>query len=297
MTLHLLVFGRTGQVATELQRLAGPDLKVTALGRSDADLTKPGSCASAIKARPADAIINAAAYTDVDGAETEEALAMRVNGEAPGEIADAAAAAGVPLLHISTDYVFDGSKSGPWTEDDHPAPLGAYGRSKLAGEKAVAAAAGDYVILRTAWVFSAHGRNFVRTMLRAGRERKTLSVVDDQRGSPTAASDIAKALAEIASAFHHGRGHSGIVHYAGEPAITWCGLAREIFAHADWIRTPEIVPIESADWPTPAARPRNSVLDCRKITSRFGIQQPDWRRALQSVLVELQEMAVTDHRK
>jgi len=287
VTLHVLVFGRTGQVATELRRLAGPDLQITALGREEADLARPESLGPVIEATEADAIINAAAFTDVDGAEADEALATRINGEAPGAMARAAAARGLPLLHVSTDYVFDGSKAGPWVEGDHPAPLGAYGRSKLAGEEAVLAAGGDHVILRTAWVFSSHGRNFLRTMLRVGAERENLTVVDDQQGCPTAASDIAATLIKIARAFQQGQGHPGIFHYAGAPAITWCGFAREIFARADWMRTPEIQPIASADWPTPAARPRNSVLDCSRIRDAFGIEQPDWRLALDKAMAEL----------
>lgn len=287
MTLHVLVFGRTGQVATELRRLAGPELKITSLGREEADLAAPESLTGVIEATAADIIINAAAYTAVDGAEADEALATRINGEAPGAMARAAAARGLPFLHVSTDYVFDGSKAGPWVEGDHPAPLGAYGRSKLAGEEAVLAAGGDHVILRTAWIFSSHGRNFLRTMLRVGAERENLTVVDDQRGCPTAASDIAATLIKIARAFQQGQGHPGIFHYAGAPAITWCGFAREIFARADWMRAPEIQPIASADWPTPAARPRNSVLDCSRVRDVFGIEQPDWRLALDKAMAEL----------
>lgn len=287
MTLLLLVIGRTGQVATELQNLAGPDLQVTALGRQDADLAAPENCATAIETTGADVIINAAAYTDVDGAEIDEALATRINADAPGVMARAAAARGLPFLHISTDYVFDGSKPGRWVEDDPPAPLGAYGRSKRAGEQAVAEAGGEYLILRTAWVFSSHGRNFVRTMLRVGAERESLNVVDDQHGGPTAAADIAKTLVTVARTFQQGRGRSGIFHYAGAPAVSWCGFAREIFARADWMRAPQIHPIRTEDWPTPAARPRNSVLDCRRIEEAFGIPQPDWRVSLDHVIAEL----------
>lgn len=290
MTLRLLVFGHTGQVATELQALAGPDLQVTALGRAEADLSIPGRSAAAIKASAADVIVNAAAYTDVDGAEAEEALATRINGEAPGEMARAAAARGLPFLHISTDYVFDGSKRGAWVENDCPAPLGAYGRSKLAGEQAVAAAGGEHLILRTAWVFSSHGQNFLRTMLRIGAERERLTVVDDQQGSPTAATDIAQTLVVIAKAFQQGRGRSGIFHHAGAPAVTWCGFAREIFARADWMRPPEIQPIRTEDWPTSATRPQNSVLDCRRIEKAFGIRQPDWRVSLDRAMAEFRRM-------
>lgn len=287
MTLKLLVFGRTGQVATELQRQSGSDLFMTALGRAEADLTDPGACAEAIRTADADAVINAAAYTAVDRAEDEEDLATLINGQTPGAMARAAASRGLPFLHISTDYVFDGAKRDPWVEDDPPAPLGAYGRSKLAGERAVAEAGGKYVILRTAWVHAGHGRNFVRTMLSAGATRDRLTVVDDQHGGPTAAADIAATLIAIARAFVAGRGVPGVFHYCGAPATTWYGFAREIFARADWIRAPEIAPIRAADWPTPAKRPANSVLDCARIGSIYGIRQPDWRISLGPILDEL----------
>jgi dTDP-4-dehydrorhamnose reductase len=293
--VRLLVFGRSGQVATEIGRLTGADLEVTALGRAEADLANPASCAAAVDRAAdggeVDAVVNAAAYTAVDRAETEEALATRINGEAPGAMARAAAARGLPFLHISTDYVFDGRKRGPWVEDDPPAPLSAYGRSKLAGERAVAEAGGQHAILRTAWVHAGHGRNFVGTMLRAGLKagaaRPRLTVVDDQHGGPTAAADIAAALVAVARAFAAGRGVPGIFHYCGAPPTTWCGFAREIFAQAPWMRAPEIAPIRTADWPTPAARPANSVLDCAKIAAAYGIGQPDWRASLAPVIAEL----------
>lgn len=289
--MRLLVFGRSGQVATELGRLAGPDLRVTALGRAEADLADPAACAAAVRAADADAVINAAAYTAVDRAEEEEALATTVNAAAPGAMARAAAARGLPFLHISTDYVFDGAKAGPWVEDDPPAPLGAYGRSKLAGERAVAeaggAAGGAHVILRTAWVHAGHGGNFVRTMLKVGAARPQLTVVDDQLGGPTSAADIAGTLVAIARAFAQGRGVPGTFHYCGAPAVSWCGFAREIFAQSHWMPSPEIRPIRTADWPTPAARPKNSVLDCARIRAAYGIEQPDWRASLGPILAEL----------
>ena len=281
---HLLVFGRTGQVATELQRLTGPGMSVTALGRDQADLTNPEACAEIIASTDADVVINAAAYTIVDRAEEEEALATVINADAPGAMARACAARGLPFLHISTDYVFDGSKKGAWVEDDPASPLGAYGRSKLKGEEAVRAAGGAHVILRTAWVFSANGNNFVKTMLRVGADRDRLTVVDDQHGGPTAAADIAQALVTIAKAFQEGRGVTGTFHFAGQPATTWCGFAREIFARTGWERTPEIAPIKTADWPTPATRPANSVLDCQKIQTAYGITQSTWSLALTLVL-------------
>lgn len=280
MTLKLLVFGRTGQVATELLACAGPDLAIEALGRCEADLSDPASCARRVAATDADAVINAAAYTAVDKAESDEVLATVVNGHAPGAMARACAERGLPFLHISTDYVFDGSGTRPWREDDPTGPLGAYGRSKLEGERQVAEASSAHVILRTAWVFSPYGGNFVKTMLKAGAARDRLTVVDDQYGGPTPASGIAAALITMARAFAAGRGVGGVFHYAGAPPVTWCGFAREIFARSGWTKSPEVVPIRTEDWPTPAARPRNSVLDCGKIAEAYGISQPCWREAL-----------------
>ena len=289
MTLRLLVFGRTGQVATELGRLAGKGLAFELLDRAEADLAVPASCATRIAEADCDAVINAAAYTAVDRAESEEPLATVINGEAPGAMAAAAAGRGLPFLHVSTDYVFDGRADRPWREDDPVGPPGAYGRSKLAGERAVLAAGGRAVILRTSWVFAAHGQNFLRTMLRVGAERPRLTVVDDQRGGPTAAGDIARALVTIARACATGHGVPGIFHYCGRPATTWHGFAREIFDRAGLHRSPELVPITTAEWPTAAARPANSVLDCAKIAGAYGIEQPDWRASLDHALAEIGE--------
>lgn len=280
--MRILMFGRSGQVATELARRTA----LTALGRDQADLTDPAACATAIAALPCDIVINAAAHTGVDKAETEEGLATTINAAAPGAMAAACRAKGVPFLHISTDYVFDGSGQTPWVEDAPTGPLGAYGRSKLAGERAVAAATPDHVILRTSWVHAAHGANFVRTMLRLGG-RAELKVVDDQRGGPTAAGDIAEALLAIARAWAAGQGAPGVFHFSGAPAVTWHGFATEIFAQAPWAGAPVITPIPSADYPTPAARPGNSVLDCAKLERVYGLAQPDWRASLRPILAEL----------
>lgn len=287
MTLQILVFGRSGQVATELRRCAEPDVALEALGRDAADLADPEACAAHIAATDADIIINAAAYTAVDQAEDEETLATVVNADAPGAMARAAAARGIPFLHISTDYVFNGEGDRPWREDDPVGPLGAYGRSKLAGERAVATAGGPHVILRTAWVFSAHGRNFLRTMLRVGADRERLSVVDDQWGGPTPAADIARALLVIAAAFADGRGVSGVFHFSGAPDVTWRGFAEAIFARTAWPSVPEIAPIATADWPTPARRPANSRLNCGKVARTYGVERPDWRVGLDHCLAAL----------
>lgn len=283
--MRLLVFGRSGQVAREISRRAGPGIAVTALGRAEADLADPEACARAVARAEVDAVLNAAAHTAVDRAEDEEALATRINAEAPGAMARAAAARGLPFLHVSTDYVFSGRPGRPWREADPTGPLSAYGRSKLAGERAVQAAGGRSAILRTAWVFSAHGTNFVKTMLRLGAERPELTVIDDQIGGPTPAAAIADAL--IVLARHLARGHpGGLWHFAGAPAVSWCGFARAILAEAGF--SAPVRPIATADWPTPARRPANSVLDCARIAADFGILQPDWRAGLREVIAELQ---------
>ncbi|MEM7189600.1 MAG: dTDP-4-dehydrorhamnose reductase [Pseudomonadota bacterium] len=287
--MRLLVFGRTGQVGTELGRIAAANLHITALGREEADLKDAPACADWIRCADADVIINAAAFTAVDKAEDEEDWAMAINGVAPGAMADAAAARGIPFLHVSTDYVFDGGKDAAWVESDPVAPLGAYGRSKLAGEQAIQAAGGPHAILRTAWVFSAHGSNFLKTMLRAGEGRDELKVVDDQYGGPTPAASIAEALVDMAQAFVAGNGVSGVFHFAGQPATTWCGFAREIFAQSGWDKVPKVIPIRTEDWPTPAIRPMNSVLDCSLIQNTYGISQPDWCAGIGTVLADLRE--------
>ena len=289
--MRILVFGTTGQLARELLRRAPEGVTVQAVGRDVADLTDPAACAAVVAATDADLILNAAAYTAVDQAETDRATADLVNGEAPGAMARAAAARGLPFLHVSTDYVFDGAGTRPWREDDPVAPLGAYGASKLLGELQVAEAGGQAVILRTAWVFSAHGKNFVKTMLRVGAEREALSVVDDQRGGPTAAADIADALFTIATAFGKGHGVPGIYHFAGAPTVSWADFAEAIFAASSLPRKPVVNRIPSSDYPTPAKRPGNSALDCSLLAKTYGITQPDRRKSLADVIGELEAEA------
>jgi dTDP-4-dehydrorhamnose reductase len=279
--MKLLIFGKTGQVARELQRLA-PD--ATCLGRDQADLTNPAACAAAVMATDADAVINAAAWTAVDKAETEEAAATVVNGDAPTAMARAAAARGLPFLHLSTDYVFDGAGTRPFAPEHPTAPLNAYGRSKLAGEHGIRAAGGNHLILRTSWVFSAHGTNFVKTMLRLGRERESLNVVADQIGGPTPASDIAGTLVLLARRLLDGA-TGGTHHYTGAPDASWADFARAIMAQAQL--SCRINNIPSTAYPTPAQRPMNSRLDCRSLQAAFGIQRPDWRTGLSDILKEL----------
>lgn len=277
----ILVFGKTGQVARELAR-ACPE--AVFLGRAEADLCDPAGCSARIRELRPRAVINAAAYTAVDRAEAEEDLAQVVNGAAPGAMAQACAELDVPFLHVSTDYVFDGTGTRPWTPQDAVNPVNAYGRSKLAGERAVTAAGGQAAILRTSWVFSAHGNNFVKTMLRLSETRDALSVVADQIGGPTPARGIAQALLTMAQAMAEGQG-GGIYHYAGAPATSWACFARETFALAG--RAVTVTDIPSADYPTPAARPMNSRMDCRGLETDFGIKQPDWKAALAEVIHEV----------
>ncbi|MFN7050497.1 MAG: dTDP-4-dehydrorhamnose reductase [Gemmobacter sp.] len=278
--MTVLVFGQTGQVARELARQA-PD--AVHLGRGQADLSDPAACTAAIRAHAPAVVINAAAYTAVDRAETDEATALQVNGAAPGAMAQACADLGIPFLHVSTDYVFDGSGTAPWKPEDPVAPLGAYGRSKLAGEQAVRAAGGRHVILRTSWVFSSHGANFVKTMLRLGADRPALRVVADQIGGPTPAGGIAAALLTMADALRQGAA-GGTYHYAGAPDTSWACFARETFAQAGLAVTVEDIPTEA--YPTPARRPLNSRLDCATLAD-FGIARPDWQQALAEVVSEL----------
>lgn len=280
--MTLLIFGKTGQVAQELARRA-PDAQFA--GRETADLTDPAACAALIRQLHPSAVINAAAYTAVDKAESDAATAQLVNADAPAAMAAACAELGIPFVHISTDYVFDGSGDTARAEDAPTAPLGVYGQTKLDGERAVQAAAGQYAIMRTSWVFSAHGNNFVKTMLRFGAERDRLTIVADQIGGPTASADIAAAALSMAATMRSDATKGGIYHFAGAPDVSWADFAREIFAQSDL--APEVVDIPSSDYPTPAKRPLNSRLDCAAITRDFGIARPDWRVSLQDVIKEL----------
>lgn len=278
----ILVFGQSGQVARELARLAP---KATFLGRTESDLADPEACAAAIRDYAPEAVINAAAYTAVDKAESEEDLATTINGNAPTAMAKACAARDIPFLHLSTDYVFDGAGTRPWGPDDPTAPVNAYGRSKRAGEIGIAASGAVHAILRTSWVFSAHGSNFVKTMLRLGRTRDRVAVVSDQIGGPTPAAAIAAACLTIAKALGEDPGKSGTYHFAGAPDVSWADFARAIFTSAKQ----EVVvdDIATSAYPTPAPRPRNSRLDCSGLAA-FDLHRPDWERALATVVNELE---------
>ena len=278
----ILVFGKTGQVANELQRLSG----VTALGREDVDLSAPSACATAIREHSPKAVINAAAYTAVDRAEDEEHLATVINGNAPTAMAKACAELGIPLVHISTDYVFNGIGNTPYRPEDAPEPQNAYGRSKLAGEIGVRESGAVYAILRTSWVVSAHGVNFLKTMLRLSETRDALSIVVDQIGGPTAARDIAAACLQIANQLIEEPSKAGIYHFSGAPDTSWADFATEIFAQVD--RTMTVTSIPTAEYPTPAKRPLNSRMDCRSVEQVFGIKRPNWQDGLKEILKDLE---------
>ena len=281
MQQKILVFGRSGQVTTEIQTLAD----ILALGRAEVDLSDPAACSAAINAYRPRAVINAAAYTAVDRAEEEEELATVINGDAPTAMAQACAALNIPLVHISTDYVFSGNGTSAWAPADKRTPQNAYGRSKLAGEQGIRAAGCTHAILRTSWVFSAHGSNFVKTMLRLSESHDKLSVVDDQIGGPTPARAIAAACLSIAQQLCEDPDKTGTYHFSGAPDVSWCTFAREIFVQAG--RSTHVYPIATRDYPTPAARPLNSQLDCQTTEQIFGISRPNWRANFAEIITDL----------
>lgn len=283
--MRVLVFGQSGQVARELARRAPAGVSLQILDRTAADLTDPDACAAAISKAEVDAVINAAAWTAVDKAETEAAAATVVNGDAPAAMARAAAARGLPFLHISSDYVFDGAGEQPFTVDHPTAPLGAYGSSKLAGEVGVRAAGGQHLILRTSWVVSAHGQNFVKTMRRLGAERASLNVVADQIGGPTPAADIADCLFTLARHLCDGTS-GGTYHFAGSPDTSWADFARAIMARSGLGCA--VTDILTLAYPTAARRPLNSRLDCAAVLRDFGVARPDWRVGLNEIITELE---------
>ncbi len=291
--MRLIVTGVQGQIVRSLiERAPLTGVEIVAVGRPILDMSDPSRVAAALDGVEADAIVNAAAYTAVDKAESEEALATRVNGESAGEIAAHARRRGLPLLHISTDYVFDGEAERPYREDDPTGPIGAYGRSKLAGERAVLERDPQATILRTAWVHSPFGANFVKTMLRLGQTRRELSVVADQWGNPSYALDLADAILEIAKQRLERRAEgfgAGIYHMTGSGEATWADLAEQVFAAAERQGRPRVgvKRISTADYPTPARRPRNSRLDTSKLGRDFGVNLPDWRASARACVDRL----------
>lgn len=284
----ILVTGGDGQLGRALGALVPPQgWRVEAAGRGVLDVTDADSIAETIGSGTYAAIINAAAYTDVDRAERDAVAAWRVNALGPAALAAACAAHGIPIVHFSTDYVFDGGKLEPYEPGDRPGPRNIYGASKLGGEIAVAASGARHVILRTAWLISPHGRNFATTMLRLAVERRSLRVVDDQIGTPTLAGDLAQAAAAIATRLADDAGApGGIHHFVNGAAASWAELARALFALSCARGGPsaEVEPIGSADWPTPARRPANSQLSTQSLTDAFGITPRPWRDGLPDLL-------------
>jgi dTDP-4-dehydrorhamnose reductase len=295
--MKILLLGANGQVGFELNRSLAPLGEVVAATRSGeggtliADLGDAASLRATLERVTADVVVNAAAYTAVDRAEDERALAQRINGDAPGEIGAWAKSRGALVVHYSTDYVFDGNGTRPYREDDATAPLGVYGRSKLDGENALRASGCDHVILRTAWVYASRGKNFLLTMLKVGAERDRLRVVDDQRGTPTTAGLIADITAVVVAAALRDRKKLGTYHLCASGECTWFDFAQTIFARARESalipRAPHVEAITTADYPTKAARPRYSVLDTSKLRTAFGVDLPSWQHGLDTVIAEL----------
>lgn len=286
--MRILVTGREGQVAQSLAERHGGHELVFA-GRPDLDLADPASIERTVAAVNPALVISAAAYTAVDKAEDEPELAMAVNGEGPGVLARAAAKLAAPVIHLSTDYVFDGSLDRPWREDDPVAPLGVYGATKLAGEQAIAASGATHAILRTAWVYSPFGNNFVRTMLRLAETRDALNVVEDQHGCPTSALDIADGIMAAIAGLQAGRGANDIYHLSGMGETHWADFARAIFAESAKRGGPgaEVAGIPSSGYPTRATRPANSRLDCTRMAKTFGYRAPRWEDSLVEVMNRL----------
>lgn len=278
----ILVFGGSGQLGRELTRAAAArGLPLQALPRAQADIADRAAVAAALaRCRPA-IVVNAAAYTKVDLAESAVAEAWRGNESGPQVLAEACAGAGLPLLHVSTDYVFDGSKHGAYVETDPPCPINVYGRSKAAGEDAVRGTLAHHVILRTAWVYSEFGNNFLKTILHLAATRDEIRVVADQHGTPTSARDIAEAILHIAPALAADRGLSGTYHFTADGVTTWHGFASRIVevAGAVTARHPNVTPIPTAEYPTPARRPANSQLDCALLVRTFGLVPRHWTEA------------------
>jgi dTDP-4-dehydrorhamnose reductase len=290
--LRIVVTGKEGQVARSLIAL-GPktDVEIVPVGRPELDLADPATILPALAAARPDVIVSAAAYTAVDKAETEKELAFAINGQGAGAVAEAARVLGVPILHLSTDYVFDGAKPGCYLETDPVGPQSVYGASKLDGERRVAAATPDHAIFRTAWVYSPYGANFLKTMLRLGETRETLSVVADQQGCPTSAEDIARAIIEAARTLtsDDGSQYRGIFHLTGSGRASWADFAEQIFAAAEACgrKTVTVTPISSDQYPSPVKRPANSRLSAEKLRDIYRITLPDWRQSTVKVVQTL----------
>lgn len=296
---RVLVLGAAGQLGTELQHCFAGQNPLIAADREIADLGVPEQIRAIVRRVQPNVILNAAAWTAVDRAESEPARAAAINARAPRILAEEARDCNALLVHYSTDYVFDGSKPEPWTEDDEPHPLNIYGAGKLEGEEAIRSAGGRYLILRTSWVYAPHGKNFLLTMLRLGRERDRLSVVDDQFGAPTTALALARATKTLVDGVLGGNfggtpDWAGLYHMTCAGSTSWCGFAQAIFARAGTLldgRHPEVVPIPSSDYPTPAMRPCNSVLSNARLKARFGVELPSWESSLDEAIATLSAKA------
>jgi dTDP-4-dehydrorhamnose reductase len=288
----LLIIGSNGQLGWELVRQCRDrNLDFHALDYPDIDLGNHGSVESCLAPVTFDAIVNAAAYTAVDRAESEADLAMAINRDGPSGLAQTCRTRRIPLIHISTDYVFNGGKAGPYFEEDPVEPLDVYGQSKAEGEAAVRERLPEHLILRTAWLYGVHGQNFVKTMLKLGRERETLRVVADQRGCPTFAADLASAILSIYRRQREGVAVEwGTYHYCGAGEVTWHAFAAAIFEIArrcEPLKVAEVAAIPTSEYPTPARRPANSALDCSKIERRLGLRPRPWREALEEMIVRM----------
>ena len=288
---RILLTGRTGQVGWELERTLTGVGSVIATGRAQIDLADPDSIRAAIRQARPEIIVSAAGYTNVDEVEGDPDLAMKVNGVAPGIMAEEAKRIGALLVHYSTEYVYDGTLGRPYTEDDAPNPLNVYGRTKLAGDRAIQATGCAHLILRTSWVYGARGRNFVLTILKLAREKSRLPVVDDQTGSPTWARKLAEATASLLSRLDVACANSGVYHLAAAGHATRCEFARAIVGRMGELTGPagwaDVMPIKSAQYPLPAARPHGLVTSKDKLALAFGLAMPDWRDELDAFLAEL----------
>jgi len=285
--MRILISGQHGQVSSELQKRLGAIGELVVPGRDQLDLAQPEQIRRQVRRVRPDLIINAAAYTAVDKAESDAAAAFAVNAEAPGILAEEALALGIPLIHYSTDYVFDGSKTEPYNEADEPHPLGVYGKSKLAGEQAITAVQGKHLILRTSWVYSTHGHNFLLTMQRLLQEKPELRIVADQIGAPTWAGTIANSTLALIERWRAGEaGVWGTYHLTAQGETSWFGFAQAIGEALRDQGKPcaNLLPITTSDYPTPTARPQNSRLDCSRLQREWGVSQPDWQTALRECL-------------
>ncbi len=292
--LKVLILGRGGQVGWELRHRLACMGEVIAVDFPEVDFSSADSIRETVRAVAPSVMVNAAAYTAVDKAESETELAMAVNGMAPGVLAEEAKKLGCVLVHYSTDYVFDGTKKEPYVETDAPNPLNVYGRSKLAGDEAIQAVGGEFVILRTGWVYGARGNNFLLTMQRLAKEKSELRIVDDQIGSPTTSECIAQATADIlaqvlAPAGSGLQGRSGVYNLTCAGETSWFGFAKEFLSEQVGDSTPKLIPIPTREFPRPAKRPGNSRLLCRRVEETFGVRMPDWKVALGLVLETLNE--------